>query len=104
MTLGPMRKLTKRGIMLRELFEAKGFRVLEVYPGGAQDVFGIPRKQKGLDKLLSGLQSLGISGLNSTLSDHELDAATCAYVCKLYLEDKCVIYGSGKETLVMPKK
>ena len=84
MTLGPMRKLTKRGIMLREFFEAKGFRVLEVYPGGAQDVFGIPRKQKGLDKLLSGLQNLGITGLNSKMSDHELDAATAAYVCKLY--------------------
>jgi uncharacterized protein len=104
MTLGPMRKLTKRGIMLRELFEAKGFKVLEVYPGGAQDVFGIPRKQKGLDKLLAGLQNLGISGLNSQMSDHELDAATAAYVCKLYFENKCVIYGSGKETIVMPKK
>jgi hypothetical protein len=38
------------------------------------------------------------------LSDHELDAATAAYVCKLYLEGKCVIYGSGRETIVMPKK
>ncbi len=104
LTLGPMRKLTKRGIMLRELFESKGFRVLEVYPGGAQDVFGIPRKQKGLDKLLAGLERLGILGLNSKMSDHELDAATCAYVCKLFLENKCVIYGSGKETIVMPKK
>ncbi|MGD6808751.1 MAG: DUF429 domain-containing protein [Candidatus Bathyarchaeia archaeon] len=104
MTLGPMRKLTKRGIMLRQLFEAKGFRVLEVYPGGAQDVFGIPRKQRGLDKLLAGLESLGITGLNAGLSDHELDAATAAYVCKLYLEGKCVIYGSGRETIVMPKK
>jgi uncharacterized protein len=104
MTLGPMRKLTKRGIMFRELFEAKGFKVLEVYPGGAQDVFGIPRKQKGLVQLLSGLQNLGISGLNSSLSDHELDAATAAYVCKLFLEGKCTVLGSGKETIVMPKK
>jgi predicted nuclease with RNAse H fold len=104
MTLGPMRKLTKRGIMLRQVFEQKGFRVLEVYPGGAQDVFGIPRKQRGLDKLLAGLENLGITGLNGGLSDHELDAATAAYVCKLYLEDKCVEYGSGKEIIVMPKK
>jgi predicted nuclease with RNAse H fold len=104
MTLGPMRKLTKRGIMLREFFEAKGFRVLEVYPGGAQDVFGIPRKQKGIEKLLSGLQNLGITGLNNKMSDHELDATTAAYVCKLYSENKCSIYGSGKEIIVMPKK
>jgi uncharacterized protein len=104
MTLGPMRKLTKRGIMFRELFEAKGFKVLEVYPGGAQDVFEIPRKQKGLDKLLVGLQNLGISGLNGDMSDHELDAATAAYVCRLFLEGKCVVYGTGRETIVMPKK
>lgn len=104
MTLGPMRKLTKRGIMLREFFEAKGFKVLEVYPGGAQDVFGIPRKQKGRDKLLTGLENLGITGLSSKLSDHELDAATAAYVCNLYLEGKCVTYGLGKEVIVMPKK
>jgi len=103
LTLGPMRKLTKRGIQLREIFEAEGFTVLEVYPGGAQDVFGIPRKQKGLDKLLAGLVNLGITGLNSQLSNHELDAATAAYVCKLYLEGKCVVYGSGKEVIVMPK-
>ncbi len=104
MTLGPMRKLTKRGIMLRQVFEEKGFKVLEVYPGGAQDVFGIARKQKGLDKLLAGLVNLGITGLNGSLSDHELDAATAAYVCNLYLERKCVTYGSGKEVIVMPKK
>jgi predicted nuclease with RNAse H fold len=104
MTLGPMRKLTKRGIMLRQLFEEKGFKVLEVYPGGAQDVFGIPRKQKGLDKLLAGLENLGITGLNSRLSDHGLDAATAAYVCKLYLEGQCIVYGSGRETIIMPKR
>ncbi len=47
-TLGPMRKLTSRGIALRKALEAKGFRVIEVYPGGAQDILRIPRKQKGL--------------------------------------------------------
>lgn len=104
LTLGPMRKLTKRGIMLRQLFEEKGFPVLEVYPGGAQDIFGVPRKQRGLDKLLAGLENLGITGLNSSLSDHELDAATAAYVCKLYLESKCVAFGTGKEIIIMPKK
>jgi predicted nuclease with RNAse H fold len=104
LTLGPMRKLTKRGILLRQFFEAKGFRVLEVYPGGAQDVFGIPRKQNGVDKLLLGLENIGITGLNSELSNHQLDAATAAYVCKLYLEGKCITYGSGRETIVMPKK
>ncbi len=102
-TLGPMRKLTVRGIQLKQAFQAQGYRVLEVYPGGAQDVLGIPRKQRGIDKLAAGLQKLGLEGLTSHLSDHELDAATCAYVGKLYLEGKSVTYGDPKEGIVMPR-
>jgi uncharacterized protein len=103
-TLGPMRKLTKRGIHLRSVFEAKGLKVIEAYPGGAQDVLGIPRKRHGKDKLLAGLQALGIGGLNSLLSDHELDAATCAYVGKLFMEGKATVYGAPGEGIVLPKK
>ena len=102
-TLGPMRKLTVRGIKLREIFEAMGFKVLEAYPGGAQDVLGIPRKQQGLEKMRAGLEKLGIVGLNADMSDHELDAATIAYVGKLFLEGKAVIYGDPKSGIVMPK-
>ena len=80
-----MRKLTVRGIRLREIFESHNFKVIEAYPGGAQDVLRIPRKQQGLEKLRVGLERLGIQGLNSQMSDHELDAATCAYVGKLFL-------------------
>jgi hypothetical protein len=98
-----MRKLTKRGINLRRVLEAKGFIVIEAYPGGAQDVLGIPRKQKGLEKLRGGLESLGIKGLKSQISDHELDAVTCAYVGKLFLEGKAVTYGAPNEGIVMPK-
>ncbi len=103
-TLGPMRKLTTRGIKLREKFESAGLRVIEVYPGGAQDVLGIPRKKQGVHKLLAGLQALGIQGLNNTLSDHELDAATCAYVGKLFLEGKAISYGAPNQGIVLPKK
>jgi len=49
-TLGPMRKLTSRGITLRTILEDKHFKVIEVYPGGAQDILRIPRKQQGLSK------------------------------------------------------
>ncbi|MCL4429475.1 MAG: DUF429 domain-containing protein, partial [Chloroflexi bacterium] len=62
-TLGPMRKLTARGIRLKSILEAQKLVVVEVYPGGAQDVLGIPRKQRGLEALLSGLEKLGIKGL-----------------------------------------
>ena len=50
-----------------------------------------------------GLEKLGIEGLNSQMSDHELDAVTCAYVGKLFLEGKAVIYGLPNDGIVMPK-
>ena len=103
-TLGPMRKLTLRGMRLRSVFEAEALKVIEAYPGGAQDVLGIPRKGKGIDRLLAGLQTLGIKGLNIAMSDHELDAVTCAYVGKLFLEKKADVYGDPNEGIVLPKK
>ena len=95
-TLGPMRKLTERGISLKKILKAQNFVVIEAYPGGAQDVLGIPRKQKGLDNLKAGLENLGIKRLHSEMSDHELDAVTCAYVGKLFLEGQAVTYGDPK--------
>lgn len=102
-TLGPMRKLTVRGINLRHILEAEGYVAIEAYPGGAQDILGIPRKQKGIEKLKAGLEGLGLKGLKCPISDHELDAATCAYVGKLFLEGKAVTYGSSDNGIVMPK-
>ena len=102
-TLGPMRKLTERGISLKRILEAENFTVIEAYPGGAQDVLRIPRKQKGLSNLKAGLENLGIDGLNGKMSDHELDAATCAYVGKLFLEGQAVTYGNPNDGIVMPK-
>jgi len=102
-TLGPMRKLTVRGINLRNALEVENLITVEVYPGGAQDVLGIPRKQKGLEKLKEGLEGLGIKGLSSKMSDHELDAVTCAYVGQLFLDGQAVIYGAPNDGIIMPK-
>jgi len=103
-TLGPMRKLTNRGINLRRILENKHFRVIEVYPGGAQDILGIPRKQQGLKQLEEGLERLGVLGLNDRMSDHELDAVTCAIVGKLFLEGKSVTYGTSEQAIIMPSE
>jgi len=102
-TLGPMRKLTSRGIFLRRLFESKHFKVIEVYPGGAQDILEIPRKQQGLRRLRAGLEESGIEGLNDRMNDHELDAVTCALVGKLFLEGKAITYGTCEQEIVMPR-
>jgi predicted nuclease with RNAse H fold len=103
-TLGPMRKLTARGIKMRETFESMGYTVLEAYPGGAQDVLEIPRKSQGVEKLYMGLVALGLKGLKPASSDHEFDAATIAYVGKLFIEGETVMYGDPKSGIVLPKK
>lgn len=102
-TLGPMRKLTARGIMIKNAFENDGLKVIEVYPGGAQDVLGIARKQQGLDRLRAALEEEGVKGLNSQMSDHELDAVTCALVGKLFLEGKTVTYRTPEQAIIMPR-
>ncbi len=37
------------------------------------------------------------------MSDHELDAVTCAYVGKLFLDGETVVYGGLCDGIVMPK-
>lgn len=102
-TLGPMRSLTERGIALRRVLENEGFRVVEVYPGGAQDIWGIPRVKHNRTGLRDGLRRLGISGLKKDISDHELDAATGALVGFLFLTGKAEVYGDFRRgAIVMP--
>jgi len=104
-TLGPMRALTLRGIALKEKLEKRGFRVLEMYPGGAQDVWGIPRAKRNAAGLRRGLGRLGVRGLGRGLSDHELDAATGALVGRLFLQGKAGIYGDFETgAILMPKE
>jgi len=105
LTLGPMRKLTERGIKLKKILEDKDFKVIEVYPGGAQDILNIPRKQKGISELKKGLMAIGIKGISKVTSDHELDAVTSAFVGKMYMESDYLALGDPKEGLIiMPRK
>jgi predicted nuclease with RNAse H fold len=102
-TLGPMRKLTERGIKLRKILEKK-YKVIEVYPGATQDILKIPRKQKGLKKLKKGLEKLGIKILKKNPNGDELDAITCAFTGLLYLKGKFVAIGDKKEgQIILPK-
>jgi hypothetical protein len=104
-TLGPMRVLTLRGIALKKTFEKRGFRVLEMYPGGAQDVWGIPRAKRDEAGLRRGLARLGLRGLRRGISDHELDAATGALVGRLFLQKKACVFGDLETgAILMPKR
>lgn len=101
-TLGPMRMLTKRGMLLKGVFNEKGFDAVEVYPGAAQDILGIAR-QKFPGRLLEGLQKLGIKSLHSALSVHELDAATSAYVGLLHLQGRAEEIGCPGGGIILPR-
>ncbi|NHV98214.1 MAG: DUF429 domain-containing protein [Thaumarchaeota archaeon] len=104
-TLGPMRMLTERGIRLKKMLDSSGFKVIEVYPGGAQDILKIPRKSHGVEKLRKGLARLKIRGLEKVETHHELDAVTAALVAKMFYEGDYEAYGDPDEGLiVMPRR
>jgi histidinol phosphatase-like PHP family hydrolase/predicted nuclease with RNAse H fold/dephospho-CoA kinase len=82
-----MENLTLRGIRLRRAIEAfpRAPRVIESYPGAAQDILCIPRKQKSLDLLREGLRRLGLNGVGlETRSHDEMDAITSAIVGRYF--------------------
>lgn len=103
-TLGPMRSLTVRGISLRRRLRRRGYAVIEMYPGAAQDVWKIARKQNGLARLRRGLEQLGIRGLNDTMNGDELDAVTGALVGRMFLLGKAKVLGNFKQgAIIIPR-
>jgi predicted nuclease with RNAse H fold len=102
-TLGPMRVLTERGMALKKKIEQMGIQALEIYPGGAQDIWKIPRAKRDLEGLGVGLKRLGIKGLDRNHSTHELDAVTAAFVGILFLEGKAEVFGDfSSGAILMP--
>ncbi len=104
-TLGPMRSLTVRGIALKSRLEKEGWLTLEMYPGGAQDVWGIPRAKADRAGLRRGLSRLGLRGLLPDGSEHELDAATGALVGRLHLQGRAEMLGHPDTgAILLPRK
>lgn len=99
--LPTMRNLTMRGINLAAILRSAGLTVIESYPGAAQDILKIPRKQKGIQLLADALAEFGIKG-NLDVSHDELDAVTAAIVGQYYLRGEyealgCLILPLAKE-------
>lgn len=99
-TLGPMRKLTARGIEIANLLRSSGYNVFEGYPGAAQDILNIPRKGKGIAALANGLRSLDIE-FDDKASHDELDAITCAFVGIMHLKGRSELIGSKDEGQIL---
>jgi uncharacterized protein YprB with RNaseH-like and TPR domain/predicted nuclease with RNAse H fold len=104
--LPSMQSLTLRGMRLARAFRKRGFRVIESYPGAAQDIMRIPRKRSSLEDLSRGLSSFGIKGhfLSKPTSHDELDAITSAVVGYFYLSGNFEALGNTQEEfLIIPK-
>ncbi len=100
-TLGPMRMLTQRGLTLKAKVEKLGYRVVECYPGGAQDVWGLPRQHRDRPGLRRGLEAMGIRGLAEVMTGDELDAVTAALVGRQFLLGRGEMLG-GEGGIMMP--
>lgn len=102
-----MENLTLRGIRLRRAIErsSQAPRVIESYPGAAQDILCIPRKQKSLELLREGLRRLGLRGSGlETRSHDEMDAITSAIVGRYFEAGLFEPMGIPSEAqLIVPK-
>jgi uncharacterized protein YprB with RNaseH-like and TPR domain/predicted nuclease with RNAse H fold len=104
--LPSMEMLTRRGIRLANALREAGCKVIESYPGAAQDILGIPRKKASLDELKWGLSRAGIKGsfLTTQVTHDEVDAITSALVGLFYLADEYIALGNATEDyLIVPR-
>jgi len=104
--LPSMQMLTRRGIKLANALREVGCKVIESYPGAAQDILGIPRKKASLDELKHGLSRAGITGdfLTAHITHDEVDAITSALVGLFYLADEYIALGTAAEDyLIVPR-
>lgn len=101
-----MENLTNRGIALAKKIRDLGIEVIESYPGVAQDILNIRRKQNGIEHLKNSYKNFGIMGDYLTaqkISHDELDAISSALVGQFYLNNQYVALGNDKENfLIVP--
>lgn len=104
--LPSMQMLTRRGIHLADELRKAGCKVIESYPGAAQDILGIPRKKASLEELKRGLFRAGIAGdfVTADVTHDEIDAITSALVGLFYLADEYIALGTTAEDyLIVPR-
>ncbi len=104
--LPSMEMLTRRGMKLAKELRKAGCKVIESYPGAAQDILGMPRKKASLEELKWGLSRAGITGdfLTSSITHDEVDAITSALVGLFYLADDYIALGTPTESyLIVPR-
>ena len=104
--LPTMKGLTQRGMLMAAELRRQGLKVIESYPGAAQDLLGIPRKGSSLEELKQGMGRIGIAGpyLTDRVTHDEVDAITSALVGLFYLADDYIALGTPAEDyLIVPR-
>lgn len=102
LTLGPMRMLTSRGIYLTKRLRQLGVDSIETFPGGSQDILGMPRKQVSLEALQHALGKMCTGDiLERKLTGDELDAINCALVARDYARGSYLAIGDPSEILMI---
>ncbi len=92
-----MEALTRKAIRLKRAL--KDFKVIEVYPGAALDIWKIKRNDK--KAILRFLRKQGMK-VKKTLTKDEIDACISALLAKLHAQGKTFVIGK-KAKLVLPK-
>ncbi|MGB9709166.1 MAG: DUF429 domain-containing protein [Infirmifilum uzonense] len=101
-SLPAMKKLMYRGSRLAEALSRRGIKVLEVYPGGTQDVLCLPRKRRSLDELRKGLEKLGLHIEDQEKDGDVLDAVTAAYTVYVFARGDYLRLISEDCELILP--
>ncbi len=78
-----MKQLTMRGMALKAVLEAEGYRMIEVHPGTAKRI-------------------LGIGGFPEAKNEHEDDACAAALTAFLYSQGKCIEVSGPDGAIVIP--
>ena len=100
-----MQKLTMRGIYLTKILDSAGFKVIESYPGAAQDILRFPRKRINLKELEIDLMNMGITPYcdREPITHDQIDALTSALVGYFYLARQYEAIGNiEEEYLIIP--
>ncbi|WP_457253136.1 ribonuclease H-like domain-containing protein [Pedococcus sp. P5_B7] len=95
--LPSMQQLTRRGINLASQIRQLGIPCIESFPGAAQDILAMPRKQVGLKYLHESLESIGWHLTTKDPNHDELDAVTSALVGLFFLDGRYEALGTVRE-------
>ena len=101
LTLGPMRKLTKRAIKLKALLKEQNKKVFEVFPGGFYDIMKLSRKNK--EEIIKFYKDLGFELEDKEFIQDELDAIACLLTGLMHEKEESLILEGIDGSIILPR-